>query len=278
MTYRANIPLQIYWNWYIIDACFFFQFWQITSDGLFAGLCIGLVSLIVFLEFLRRLQRRLPRSSRTTIDLGHELKATSGNDWEEPRRYENRSGHAAERHSQQRQEGYIGQDHGLQHGHHPNSLRRIETKEGVPHTRTGSPKERFCLTSIEEMTSDAVDILAMVPPLTPLLTTPSPSGLSRLNSYLDRIRVKMAKRPGRHFVSTAIYVRVRIAYLLILMAIYYNGHVIICMVIGAFLGHLIWGWNLMDNDDDKRHVLSFLFLTPFRSTLIKHGRRSILVC
>jgi len=42
------------WNWYTIDACFLSESWHITSRGMFAGSCIGVILLVMSLEFLRR--------------------------------------------------------------------------------------------------------------------------------------------------------------------------------------------------------------------------------
>lgn len=45
------------WNWHTIDACFLTESWQIHSAGGFAALCIGVVLLVMFLEFLRRVAK-----------------------------------------------------------------------------------------------------------------------------------------------------------------------------------------------------------------------------
>lgn len=42
------------WNWNVLDACFISESWHIKSKGMFAGSCIGVILLVVFLEFLRR--------------------------------------------------------------------------------------------------------------------------------------------------------------------------------------------------------------------------------
>jgi copper transporter 1 len=42
------------WNWNTIDSCFLASSWKITSDGVFAGSCIGVVLLVIALEMLRR--------------------------------------------------------------------------------------------------------------------------------------------------------------------------------------------------------------------------------
>jgi copper transporter 1 len=49
------------WNWNTIDACFITKSWHITSVGMFAGSCIGVVFLVVLLEFLRRATKEYDR-------------------------------------------------------------------------------------------------------------------------------------------------------------------------------------------------------------------------
>lgn len=41
-------------NYNTIGSCFISSDWQVTSTGMFAGSCIGVVLLAIFLEFLRR--------------------------------------------------------------------------------------------------------------------------------------------------------------------------------------------------------------------------------
>ena len=49
------------WNWYTIDACFLSSTWHVRSAGAFAGSCIGVIFLVISLEFLRRAQREFDR-------------------------------------------------------------------------------------------------------------------------------------------------------------------------------------------------------------------------
>ena len=49
------------WNWYTIDACFLSRTWHIRSKGAFGGSCIGVILLVISLEFLRRTQREFDR-------------------------------------------------------------------------------------------------------------------------------------------------------------------------------------------------------------------------
>lgn len=45
------------WNWYTVDACFLSSQWRITSPGMMAGSCIGVILLVMVLEALRRASR-----------------------------------------------------------------------------------------------------------------------------------------------------------------------------------------------------------------------------
>ena len=57
----GNCKINMLWNWYTIDACFLSSSWQITSHGMFAGSCIGVVCLVIVLEFLRRAVKEFDR-------------------------------------------------------------------------------------------------------------------------------------------------------------------------------------------------------------------------
>ncbi|CAN6652733.1 hypothetical protein TRVA0_026S00584 [Trichomonascus vanleenenianus] len=58
---QAACKMQMYWNWFTIDACFLAKSWHITSRGMFAGTCIGVIFLVMALEFVRRAQREYDR-------------------------------------------------------------------------------------------------------------------------------------------------------------------------------------------------------------------------
>ena len=49
------------WNWYTIDSCFISSTWRITSNGVFAGSCIGVILLVMSLEMLRRAVKEYDR-------------------------------------------------------------------------------------------------------------------------------------------------------------------------------------------------------------------------
>lgn len=54
--------MKMLWNWYTIDACFLTSSWHIRSSGAFAGSCIGVILLVIALEFLRRFGKEYDRS------------------------------------------------------------------------------------------------------------------------------------------------------------------------------------------------------------------------
>ncbi|KAL6701228.1 Ctr copper transporter family domain-containing protein [Trichoderma pleuroticola] len=53
--------ISMLWNWNVMNTCFISKSWQITSKGMFAGSCIGVVLLVIALEFLRRLSKEYDR-------------------------------------------------------------------------------------------------------------------------------------------------------------------------------------------------------------------------
>ncbi|THX27115.1 Ctr-domain-containing protein [Aureobasidium pullulans] len=44
-----------------------------------------------------------------------------------------------------------------------------------------------------------------------------------------------------------------VAYFIMLLAMYYNGYLIICIFIGAYLGFFVFGWEKLGGDSEKSH-------------------------
>lgn len=75
----TSLALQFLWNWYTIDACFLAQSWHVRSSGAFAASCIGVIFLVISLEFLRRTQREFDRYlARPYARIGSEAGSGSG--------------------------------------------------------------------------------------------------------------------------------------------------------------------------------------------------------
>ena len=149
---RTN-PLQMLWNWYTVDACFLSNSWHITSPGMFAGSCIGVIGLVVALEFLRRLGKEYDR-------------------------------------------------------------RLVEASIGGPEAGTAGSSDR-------DMSST--------------------KGLSGVRGM--RRRVEFRPSLWQQTIRAALHMlQFAAAYFVMLLAMYYNGYIIICIFIGAFIGYFIFGW------------------------------------
>ncbi|KAJ4385063.1 hypothetical protein N0V85_008281 [Neurospora sp. IMI 360204] len=169
------------WNWYTIDACFIHPSWQITTRGAFAATCIGIMLMVVLLEFLRRL----------------------GKEYDEwiVRDFRRRSALIRE---QQRR-----------------LLRQQQQQRGQGST-----------------TGDAA----------------AKTGLSTSSSVVERRRgymgtttktttLKFRASPLQQLIRAVIHaVMFGLGYLVMLLAMYYNGYVIISILIGALIGKFLCDW------------------------------------
>ncbi|KAF2134817.1 Ctr-domain-containing protein [Dothidotthia symphoricarpi CBS 119687] len=57
----SGCKISMLWNWNTVDACFIARSWRITSKGMFAGSCVGVVLLVILLELLRRAGKEYDR-------------------------------------------------------------------------------------------------------------------------------------------------------------------------------------------------------------------------
>ncbi|KAJ5683490.1 hypothetical protein N7462_006655 [Penicillium macrosclerotiorum] len=146
MSMGNSCKISMLWNWNTVDSCFIAESWQITSNGMFAGSCIGVICLVISLEFLRRLGKEYDRSLLRT-----------------------------------------------------HTLRLRQSRSEVS-------------TSVEALSSNFVS-----QKFTPTILQQS------IRAFL-------------HMVQFAV------AYFVMLLAMYYNGYIIICIFIGAYIGSFIFSW------------------------------------
>ena len=64
-------------NYNTIDSCFISSDWRITSTGMFAGSCIGIALLAIFLEFLRRAVKQFDRYLVQQHQAAHAARGTA---------------------------------------------------------------------------------------------------------------------------------------------------------------------------------------------------------
>jgi copper transporter 1 len=146
------------WNWNTVDSCFIASSWRITSNGIFALSCIGVVLLVMALELLRRAVKEYDR--------------------------------------------FLIRKH----------LEDAAAAGIVSHQVGASSK-------------DSSHSAGATPPHIPVA----------VSGYRPTV-VQQAIRAFLHMVQFAV------AYFVMLLAMYYNGYIIICIFIGAFLGSFVFQW------------------------------------
>lgn len=148
------------WNWNTIDSCFLSSTWHITSTGMFAGSCIGVILLTMSLEFLRRAVKEYDR--------------------------------------------YLVRKHA-----------DMTPPVASPNHGEGD--------SVKGPSTSST---------APLQCAPRPQGF-RPSIFEQAIRALL------HMVQFAV------AYFIMLLAMYYNGYIIICIFIGAYIGSFIFQWETL---------------------------------
>ncbi|KAI1384204.1 Ctr-domain-containing protein [Hypoxylon trugodes] len=78
-----SCKISMLWNWNTVDACFITESWRITSKGMFAGSCIGVILLGILLELLRRSVKEYDRYLVRTNAKNSSVVAVASNDGNE---------------------------------------------------------------------------------------------------------------------------------------------------------------------------------------------------
>lgn len=174
----TDVLSQMLWNWNTIDSCkhhslldtlscqdshmtgFISSSWRITSSGMFAGSCIGVLLLVMCLEALRRASREY--------------------------------------------DAYIVRQYQKTAPPPSSAAARLDGASDDP-TKTPSTQS--------------------TPLLQPQSFTP--------NIFQQLVRAFL------HMAQFAV------AYIVMLLAMYYNGYIIICIFLGAFIGAFIFSWHSM---------------------------------
>ncbi|EXJ78959.1 hypothetical protein A1O3_08459 [Capronia epimyces CBS 606.96] len=176
-----SCKISMLWNWDTVGACFISETWHVTTSGGFAGSCIGVICLVISLEFLRRSQREYEASIR--------------------------------RQSQKTARDLMNRGNGSQSA--------SESTEGMNSKANATP-----------VTSRLVRPAAVV----------GQSGAAGKASLLQRQLI-------RALLHT---VQFGVAYFIMLLAMYYNGYIIICILIGAFIGSFTFTWDQLLNNTERK--------------------------
>lgn len=156
------------WNWETIDSCFLTEGWHNQTRGDFAGTCIGVVFLVVLIEFVRRCQREYDRSL---------LRAWS------------------------------------QRNHRLSSQTTIASTLDPRYSSLIKKAKTYVLSD----------------PIFPVLRKDMNSSFYTPGIWEQAVR------------SSFYLLQFAGAYFTMLLAMYYNGYIIICIFIGAFLGNYMFG-------------------------------------
>ncbi|KAF4546840.1 Ctr copper transporter-like protein 2 [Elsinoe fawcettii] len=165
----SGCKISMLWNWNTVDACFISSSWRITSTSMFAGSCIGVILLVMSLEFLRRVGRAYDQYIFST-----------------------------------------------------NKTFSFRQPTQVFAKTSGSPSSG----SLSDGNKDG--------------TTATATG-----EYATACASKRTIRPTivQQLIRAFIHMlQFAVAYFIMLLAMYYNGYLIICIFIGAFLGFGVFAW------------------------------------
>ncbi|CAI9637695.1 ctr copper transporter [Alternaria burnsii] len=87
MDMMGGCKISMLWNWNVIDTCFIAESWHVRSKAMFAGSCIGVVLLVILLEFLRRAAKEYDRyivsqyfKKLAPLTIGSSASSSSSND------------------------------------------------------------------------------------------------------------------------------------------------------------------------------------------------------
>lgn len=172
-----SCKISMLWNWNTVDSCFLSSSWHVTSRGMFAGSCIGVLLLVMLLELLRRMVKEYD----ALLVRKHTTNSNSGSS-----------------------STYVGAGAG--------PAQQQEASE------SGESKHH----GVNVQPVGAV-----------------PSGRFRPTVLEQAVRALL------HMCQFAV------AYFVMLLAMYYNGYIIICIFIGAFLGSFIFHYEWMGPDGNQ---------------------------
>ncbi|KAL4820570.1 Ctr copper transporter family-domain-containing protein [Aspergillus spinulosporus] len=172
---EAQCVISMLWNWNTIDSCFLARSWHIRSRGMFAGSCIGVICLVIVLEFLRRIAREYDAFIIHRAQMRAQYLAPSA---------QTQTGAAT-----------------------PSPASESDSAIGTGNKGTGGQKS-------------------------PANTSTAPAAPFRVRPSL----IEQVIRALLHMLQFAV------AYFVMLLAMYFNGYIIICIFIGAFLGSFIFSW------------------------------------
>ncbi|GKZ35923.1 copper Transporter integral membrane protein that functions in high affinity copper transport [Aspergillus brasiliensis] len=192
-----SCKISMLWNWNTVGACFISESWYITTPCMFAFSCVGIVCLVLCLEFLRRVASEFDAFITKRAKLRAQF---------------------------------------LDNGNDRPSITVTDgpTRKATPWTPSGSisalpPVPESALESEPTPTPESAPAPASASTTTPPVKD---------NQFI--FRPSLTEQLIRAFLHM---LQFAVAYFVILLAMYYNGYIIICIFVGAFLGFFLFSWD-----------------------------------
>ncbi|OOF96057.1 hypothetical protein ASPCADRAFT_5390 [Aspergillus carbonarius ITEM 5010] len=220
----SRCQISMLWNWNTVGTCFLTSSWHNTSPGMFVGSCIGTICLVLILEFLRRaayeydafiVNRAKLRvkflavgygSSTTALAVPAPAPAPIPTEALSPTT--------------------------------PSSCcsprTNLDCKTLLPAPQTPAGPSTSTPTPIPPTTKTPTTRASAAAGPRPTIPTPAPTHFIHRPTFPEQII--------RAFLHT---VQFAVAYLIMLLAVYFNGYIIFSIFIGAFIGFLIFAWGLV---------------------------------
>ncbi|EKG20796.1 Ctr copper transporter [Macrophomina phaseolina MS6] len=187
----GDCKVSMLWNWYTIDACFLAESWHITSRGMFAGSCIGVILMVLLLEFLRRTAKEYDRL--------------------------------------------------LLRQHQRAVYAEMSSSGSSTPQRASAPPAQAqtnCCDGADSIESEKNE---------PSKPTPAVMAAARSAAFPVRATTRFRPNVMQQAIRALLHMlQFALAYFIMLLAMYYNGYLIICIFIGAFLGAFIFSWESVE--------------------------------
>ncbi|KAJ6131513.1 hypothetical protein N7523_001219 [Penicillium sp. IBT 18751x] len=222
-----SCKISMLWNWDTIDTCFLAKSWHVRSHGAFAGSCIGVICLVLVLELLRRLGREyeafILRRARHNRMYMPGSSAVSGQVKVSKKSYRS-----------------ISSDSNASKPTNSDTLCKLPSKNdhitAAPVSSLSLDRDSTSAPNPGEPRAERPDVPETYRPCVMEPYRPS--------------AVEQTVRAFMHMLQFAV------AYFIMLLAMYFNGYIIICIFIGAFLGSLVFSWEpvSLDKENDATTV------------------------
>jgi copper transporter 1 len=206
-------PAQMLWNWDTIDACFLTRSWHVRSAAGFAGTCILAAALVLALEFLRRVAHEYDAGLARGAPPGSPSHRVNTSTSERAATDEIAANDDVEAAASDKAEG-------------------ASAEEDAEHTGGGG--------------SGPDDATARTTPLAPR-RRPRRSAIGAAGwAMATAVRGAGRVLRGEDLAATAVRALLHtcqfaVAYFIMLLAMYYNGYVLLSIFAGAFVGAFLFG-------------------------------------